>query len=197
MSLIQLIAGLGNPGPEYAETRHNAGFWLLDALLQQANGTWVSQSKFFGLASRCQIGSQSVHVLKPSTFMNKSGQSVLAMAQFYKIPPEAILVVHDELDIFPGEIRIKRGGGHGGHNGLRDLHRVLGDSYARISVGIGHPGHKSEVLNYVLGKPRMDDRNAMDDAIRATLSWLPDIVRGEWNAAMNALHQRQGDSSGI
>jgi PTH1 family peptidyl-tRNA hydrolase len=197
VSLIQLIAGLGNPGPEYAETRHNAGFWLLDALLQQANGTWTSQSKFFGLTSRCHIGSQPIQLLKPTTFMNKSGQSVLALAQFYKIPPEAILIVHDELDIFPGEIRIKRGGGHGGHNGLRDLHRVLGDSYARIRVGIGHPGHKSEVLNYVLGKPRIEDRNVIDDAIRATLSWLPDIVRGEWNAAMNALHQRQGGSSGI
>ncbi|NBS11780.1 MAG: aminoacyl-tRNA hydrolase [Gammaproteobacteria bacterium] len=196
MSLIQLIAGLGNPGPEYAETRHNAGFWLLDALLQ-SQGTWTSQSKFFGLTSRCQIGAQTVHVLKPMTFMNKSGQSVLAVAQFYKIPPEAILIVHDELDINPGEIRLKRGGGHGGHNGLRDVQRVLGDSYARIRVGIGHPGHKSQVLNYVLGKPRESERNAIQEGLAATLSWLPEIVRGDWSAAMNALHQRQGESSGI
>lgn len=197
MSQIQLIAGLGNPGPEYAETRHNAGFWLLDTLNRDTGAAWSVQSKFFGHTSRCVVAGHVLHLLKPMTFMNKSGQSVLALSQFYKIPPESILIVHDELDIAPGEIRIKRGGGHGGHNGLRDLHRVLGEGYARIRVGIGHPGHKAEVLNFVLGKPRAEDRADIEDAINAALKWLPEIISGQWEAPMNALHQRQGGSRGI
>jgi PTH1 family peptidyl-tRNA hydrolase len=190
VSTYKLIIGLGNPGPEYAETRHNAGFWLLDALANQISTSLSAESKFFGLAGKGFIGPQAVHLLKPMTFMNRSGQSALALAQFYKIEPEEILVVHDELDIEPGQIRLKQGGGHGGHNGLRDLHRVFGPEYARIRVGIGHPGHKSKVHGYVLGKASVEQHEQIDDAINHTLKFMTDIVQGTWDQAMNALHQR-------
>jgi peptidyl-tRNA hydrolase, PTH1 family len=187
----RLIIGLGNPGADYAETRHNAGFWLLDALASRlAAPGFASESKFFGLTTKVSLEGRPLHLLKPTTFMNRSGQSALALAQFYKVEPEEILAVHDELDIEPGQIRLKRGGGHGGHNGLRDLHRVFGPDYARIRVGIGHPGHKDRVLGYVLGKPQADERQLIDDAIDDTLSYFTDIVIGDWDRAMGTLHQR-------
>ena len=189
MSTYKLIIGLGNPGPEYAETRHNAGFWLLDALINRISSSLSAESKFFGLAGKGLIGPQAIHLLKPMTFMNRSGQSALAIAQFYKIDPQEILVVHDELDIEPGQIRLKKGGGHGGHNGLRDLHRVFGPGYARIRVGIGHPGHKSKVHGYVLSKAPTEQLQEIDKAIDHTLKFMTDIVQGEWDNAMNALHQ--------
>jgi len=190
VSTYKLIIGLGNPGPEYAETRHNAGFWLLDALAKQTMTSLTAESKFFGVAGKGFIGPYAMHLLKPMTFMNRSGQSALALAQFYKIEPEQILIVHDELDIEPGQIRLKQGGGHGGHNGLRDLHRVFGPDYARIRVGIGHPGHKSKVHGYVLGTATAEQRAQIDDGIDHTLSFINDIVQGNWDQAMNALHQR-------
>jgi peptidyl-tRNA hydrolase, PTH1 family len=190
VSVYRLIVGLGNPGADYAETRHNAGFWLLDALAQQCSASFSTESKFFGMTAKAHIHGQAVHLLKPTTFMNRSGQSALALAQFYKIEPTEILIVHDELDIAPGQIRLKRGGGHGGHNGLRDLHRVFGAEYARIRVGIGHPGHKDRVLGYVLGKPQAEDRRLIDEAIDDTLSYIKDIVTGDWDRAMGTLHQR-------
>jgi len=191
-----LIVGLGNPGPQYTRNRHNVGFMAADAIARRHSFSGFSK-RFRGEIAEGTLAGDKVLLLKPMTFMNKSGQSVLALSQFYKIPPESILIVHDELDIAPGEIRIKRGGGHGGHNGLRDLHRVLGEGYARIRVGIGHPGHKAEVLNFVLGKPRAEDRADIEDAINAALKWLPEIISGQWEAPMNALHQRQGGSRGI
>ena len=190
MSAYRLIIGLGNPGPEYAETRHNAGFWLLDRLAQTLKVEWKTDSKSFGVSAKGLLGAHTLWLLKPMTYMNKSGQSALALAQFYKIPPTEILVVHDELDIDAGQIRLKRGGGHGGHNGLRDLHRVLGADYARIRVGIGHPGHKSQVHNYVLSRAPSDSRHRIDDAIEATIAHFPEIIAGTWDAPMNALHQR-------
>ncbi len=190
MSTYKLIIGLGNPGPEYAETRHNAGFWLLDALSKQTSTSLMANAKFFGLAGKGFVGAHAIHLLKPMTFMNRSGQSALAVAQFYKIEPAEILVIHDELDIEPGQIRLKQGGGHGGHNGLRDLHRVFGPDYARIRVGIGHPGHKSKVHGYVLGKATAEQRGQIDEAMDHTLSFIHDIVQGTWDQAMNALHQR-------
>lgn len=190
MNGYRLIIGLGNPGADYSETRHNAGFWLLDALASRLSGHFASESKFFGLTAKVNLAGHPLHLLKPTTFMNRSGQSALAVAQFYKIEPAEILIVHDELDIEPGQIRLKRGGGHGGHNGLRDLHRVFGPDYARIRVGIGHPGHKDRVLGYVLGKPQADERRLIDDAIADTLSYFTDIVTGDWDRAMGTLHQR-------
>jgi PTH1 family peptidyl-tRNA hydrolase len=190
VSAYKLIIGLGNPGAEYAETRHNAGFWLLDALANQLSTPLSTESKFFGLAGKALVGSHAVHLLKPMTFMNRSGQSALALAQFYKIDPHEILIIHDELDIEPGQIRLKTGGGHGGHNGLRDLHRVFGSDYGRIRVGIGHPGHKSKVHGYVLGRATSKQREHIDDAIHHTLKFMTDIVQGNWDQAMNALHQR-------
>lgn len=190
MSAFRLLVGLGNPGPEYAETRHNAGFWLLDQLADQLHLEFRAESKFFGLLAKGTLGMHPVFLLKPMTYMNKSGQSALALAQFYKVSVDQILIIHDELDIEAGQIRLKRGGGHGGHNGLRDLHRVFGADYARIRVGIGHPGHKSQVHNYVLSKPPTEARQRINDGIDATLSYFPDILTGAWDAPMNALHQR-------
>jgi len=187
---FRLIIGLGNPGADYAETRHNAGFWLLDALASRLSTNFVTESKFFGMTAKANFDGLSLHLLKPTTFMNRSGQAALAMAQFYKIEPSAILIVHDELDIEPGQIRLKRGGGHGGHNGLRDLHRVFGPDYGRIRVGIGHPGHKDRVLGYVLGKPQTADRQQIDEAIDETLAYFKEIVTGDWDRAMGTLHQR-------
>jgi len=190
VNAFKLIIGLGNPGPEYSETRHNAGFWLLDALAKNIDTQLAVEPKFFGVTGKGLIGHQSVQLLKPATFMNRSGQSALAIAQFYKIEPRQILVVHDELDIEPGQIRLKLGGGHGGHNGLRDLHRVLGPDYARIRVGIGHPGHKSKVHGYVLSKASNEQRDKIAEAIDHTLVFINDIVRSDWDQAMNILHQR-------
>jgi PTH1 family peptidyl-tRNA hydrolase len=185
-----LVIGLGNPGAEYAETRHNAGFWLLDRLASQFNLDFKAESKFFGQLAKGTLGVHSVLLLKPMTYMNKSGQSVLALAQFYKVTVDQILIVHDELDLEAGQIRLKRGGGHGGHNGLRDLHRVLGADYARIRVGIGHPGHQSRVHAYVLSRPPTEAKQHIDDGIDAAVSYFPDILAGTWDAPMNALHQR-------
>lgn len=190
MSIFKLIIGLGNPGSEYAETRHNAGFWLLDALAKQTSIPMSADAKFFGIAGKGFVGPTAIHLLKPTTFMNRSGQSALTFAQFYKIKPAEILVIHDELDIEPGQIRLKQGGGHGGHKGLRDLHRVFGPDYARVRVGIGHPGHKLEVHGYVLGKATAEQRSRINEAMDHTLSFRYDIVQGTWDQAMNALHQR-------
>ncbi|MBU26166.1 MAG: aminoacyl-tRNA hydrolase [Gammaproteobacteria bacterium] len=190
MNIFKLIIGLGNPGPEYSETRHNAGFWLLDTLAKNSNIQLVVEPKYFGVTGKGLIGLQSAHLLKPYTFMNRSGQSALAIAQFYKIEPQEILVVHDELDVEPGQIRLKLGGGHGGHNGLRDLHRVLGPGYARIRIGIGHPGHKSKVHDYVLSKASSEQRDNIAEAIDHALTFINDIVRSDWDQAMNVLHQR-------
>jgi len=190
VNAFKLIIGLGNPGSEYSETRHNAGFWLLDALAKTIDVQLAVEPKFFGLTGKGLIGVQSVHLLKPATFMNRSGNSAVAIAQFYKIKPQEILVVHDELDIEPGQVRLKLGGGHGGHNGLRDLHRVLGPDYARIRIGIGHPGHKSKVHGYVLSKASSEQRDNIAKAIEHTITFINRIVRSDWDQAMTILHQR-------
>ena len=197
MSAVALIVGLGNPGAKYDQTRHNAGFWFLDGLARRFHCTLTPENRFQGEAGRCDIDGADCRLLKPTTFMNRSGQSVAALAGFFKIPPEAILVVHDELDLEPGTVRLKRGGGHGGHNGLRDLISALGSrEFLRLRVGIGHPGHRDDVINYVLNKPSADDRIAIDAAIESALLQVPAIVRGDHEAAMNALHRRPERSSG-
>ncbi len=189
---IRLIAGLGNPGPEYEQTRHNAGFWFLDTLVQRYGGQFRPESKFHGLATRLQIRGHELWLIKPTTFMNRSGQAVAALANFYKIPPEQILIVHDELDLGVGIARLKRGGGHGGHNGLRDLHtRLGGNGYARLRIGIGHPGDARAVTGYVLGKPPLDDRVAIDRAIDEALEEVEPLLEGEWERAVHRLHSRR------
>lgn len=191
MSSVALIVGLGNPGAKYDQTRHNAGFWFLDGLARRFHCALNPEHRFHGETGRCDIDGGDCRLLKPGTFMNRSGQSVAALAGFFKIPPEAILVVHDELDLEPGTVRLKRGGGHGGHNGLRDLISALGSKeFLRLRVGIGHPGHRDDVVNYVLNKPSAEDRIAIDAAIESALLEVPRIVSGDHEAVMNALHRR-------
>ena len=187
--MIQLIAGLGNPGPEYLATRHNAGFWWLETLAQQWGLQLTHSRDFHGFTASSQQQGRKVWLLQPTLFMNRSGQSVAALARFYKIPPENILVVHDELDLEPGQARLKQGGGHAGHNGLRDINAQLGSpNYWRLRLGIGHPGSKPEVVNWVLKKPSPDHRIAIEQAIDRSLLAVPDILAGEMEKAMRTIH---------
>jgi peptidyl-tRNA hydrolase, PTH1 family len=189
-SLISMIAGLGNPGSDYRGTRHNAGADFVEALARHYGATLQVESRFFGLTARIQYAGHDLRLLIPTTFMNRSGQAVAAMASFYKVAPESILVAHDELDIPPGSARFKRGGGHGGHNGLRDIVSCLGNnnSFARLRVGIGHPGHASRVTGYVLGKPTAVEREQIDASIDAAIAALPLLLAGEDTRAMTQLH---------
>lgn len=189
MSHIELIVGLGNPGPKYDATRHNVGFWLVDLLARGHGETFKLENKFHGEITRVQVRQRAVWLLKPTTFMNRSGHAVQPFANFYKISPEKILVVHDELDIAPGTVRVKRDGGHGGHNGLRDIITQLGSSaFGRLRIGIGHPGIASAVANYVLSTPSPDDREHMLNVIDESLRYLPELIDGEWQKVMNHLH---------
>lgn len=192
-SRIQLIVGLGNPGSQYEQTRHNAGFWFVEALARQHGASFKSESKFHGEACKISISGHEVWLLKPMTFMNRSGQGIAALARFYKIEPANILVAHDELDLPPGDIRLKQGGGHGGHNGLRDTIEQLGNSrdFQRLRIGIGHPGHSSQVTGYVLGKPPADEQRLMEDAIDTALKVMPLAIDGELQKAMNQLHTKR------
>jgi PTH1 family peptidyl-tRNA hydrolase len=188
---IRLIAGLGNPGRQYEQTRHNAGFWFLDAVCDACHTTLKKESRFHGEVIKTLINNEPVWLLKPDTFMNLSGQSVAALANFYKIEPGQILIVHDELDLPPGVARLKQGGGHGGHNGLRDSIARLGSKeFYRLRLGIGHPGDKSQVHDYVLHRPSRDDDIAIRQGIDEALAVLPDVVTGQWDRAMNQLHSR-------
>jgi PTH1 family peptidyl-tRNA hydrolase len=196
VSGIQLIVGLGNPGREYEDTRHNAGAWLVEQLARSCGCAFAPETKFHGLTGRLRLAGHDLKLLIPNTFMNRSGQAVVALATFFKIPPQAILVVHDELDLAPGTARFKLGGGHGGHNGLRDIMAQLpkadltkeSSEFHRLRIGIGHPGSADKVVGYVLGRPSGDDRIAIDRAIAAALEALPLAVEGEWRRAMNQLH---------
>ena len=189
---VQLIVGLGNPGPKYAQTRHNVGFLFVDQLARSKGATFRPEAKFHGEVCKLHLGGHELWLLKPMTFMNRSGQAVAALARFYKIPPEAILVVHDELDIPAGQLRLKQGGGHGGHNGLRDIISQLGSrDFLRLRIGIDHPGTAREVTNYVLGKASPDDRISIEAAIDEALHSLPQILDGDLQAAMNRLHSRK------
>lgn len=186
---IDLIVGLGNPGRDYADTRHNAGFWFVEAVARKFGGSFRQERKFQGEVARTHIDDHEVWLLKPDTFMNLSGQSVLAFMQFYKIELGAILVVHDELDLPAGVVRLKQGGGHGGHNGLRDIsQRCGGNGFQRLRLGIGHPGDKSRVTGHVLSKVSSEDLRAIEDAMTAALDVLPQVVNGDFQKAMNTLH---------
>lgn len=182
------IAGLGNPGAEYERTRHNAGFWFADAVADRWRGSFKVESKFFGSLARVRIESTDVLILKPSTFMNRSGQAVQALMQFYKLGPADLLVAHDELDLPAGKMQLKLAGGHGGHNGLRDIHKPLGDGYRRLRVGIGHPGDKNLVLNYVLGRPSKADDEAIQAGIGRAMDVLPIWLSQSWDKALQQLH---------
>lgn len=189
MTAIRLIVGLGNPGREYETTRHNAGFWWVDELARQQNLNFKSEAKFHGLAARGQLHGHEVLLLKPQTFMNVSGRAVGALAQFYKITPAEILVVHDELDLQPGVARLKMGGGHGGHNGLKDIIAHLGTKdFWRLRFGIGHPGERSEVVNYVLNDPRREERGLIDEAMQQAQNVVHLVIEGKTEAAMLKLH---------
>jgi len=187
--MIRLIAGLGNPGPEYEQTRHNAGFWWVDEAARQLGTSLQMERGHFGLVGRASVGGHSVWLVEPQTYMNRSGQAVASLARFFKITPEEILVVHDELDLPPGDVRLKKGGGHAGHNGLRDIHAQLGSpDYWRLRIGIGHPGHRNEVANWVLKKPSPDDRIAIAQAMDRALKGLPDLIAGDMHKATAQIH---------
>jgi len=187
---IRLIAGLGNPGPEYDQTRHNAGFWFVDELARRHGGQFRREGKFAGEVCRLHLGGQEVWLLKPQTYMNRSGQSLKLMTTFYKIDIGEVLVAHDEIDLPPGTTRLKRGGGHGGHNGLRDIMAQLGKDFWRLRIGVGHPGSKEQVVNYVLGRPGRDEDTLIRQDIDAAADLADRIVGGEIQKAMNQLHAR-------
>lgn len=187
---IEMIVGLGNPGGNYEQTRHNAGFWCVDALAQRNGGVFRVEAKFQAQVCRISLAQRECWLLKPTTFMNRSGIAVAALAGFYKIPVESILVVHDELDLPPGVARLKQGGGHGGHNGLRDIIAQLGVNFMRLRIGIGHPGDKDAVVDYVLQRPSVVDRQQIEAAMDAALTVMPDAVNGEMQRAMHSLHSQ-------
>ena len=187
--MIRLFVGLGNPGPDHDHTRHNAGFWWVDALARTLNTPLEMEKSCFGLVARSAHQGKSVWLLEPQTFMNLSGKSVATLSNFYKIAPQEILVAHDDLDIAPGEAKIKLGGSHAGHNGLRDIHAQLGtDQYWRLRLGIGHPGNKAEVIHWVLKKPSLDHRIAVDQAIERALKALPQLLDGDMEQAIRLTH---------
>lgn len=185
---LHALIGLGNPGAEYARTRHNTGFWFADLVAARAGASFRTESKFFGETARVKLGGTDLLLLKPATYMNKSGQAVTALANFYKLKPEQLLVAHDELDLPAGTMRLKLGGGHGGHNGLRDIHRSQGDGYRRLRIGIGHPGDKNLVLNYVLGRPGKADEEAIFDGLADALDAIEVGYRDGWDKATQQLH---------
>lgn len=187
---IDLIVGLGNPGTQYQRTRHNVGFWLLDQLADATRSTLREESRFSAEVGSAALGGRRVVLMKPTTYMNLSGQAVGAYVRYFKVAPGSVLVVHDELDLVPGVVRLKRGGGHGGHNGLRDITAQIGGDFLRLRIGIGHPGSADRVVEYVLGNPPVTEREAIEAAIASGLSVLPAIVDGQDAKIMNQLNRR-------
>ncbi|WP_266156416.1 aminoacyl-tRNA hydrolase [Dyella silvatica] len=189
MAGLRLIVGLGNPGTEYLRTRHNAGFWFVDALAMGQGERFGFDGKLHGETCKLRIGGEPVWLLKPATFMNKSGIAVASALRYYKIEPEQCLVAHDELDLDAGTVRLKFDGGHGGQNGLRDIVAHLGHAkFHRLRVGIGHPGHRDQVTPWVLGRPSVKDEEAIFDGINRALNVLPLAVDGQFDKAMQQLH---------
>lgn len=183
---LKLFVGLGNPGEKYADTRHNAGFWWIDLVAEQTSTPISLDAKMYGAVGKLN---QNAWLLKPNTFMNASGKSVAALVNYFKISPEEILVIHDELDLSPGQAKLKFGGGHGGHNGLRDIHAALGTpNYWRLRLGIGHPGNKNEVVNYVLKPPTKDEQSAIHQGIDNSSKVLDLLLKGDVEEAMLKLH---------
>ena len=189
MSEIKLIVGLGNPGDKYTDTRHNAGEWLIERLARRFNVSLNPESKFFGKSARTLVNGKEVRLLVPTTFMNLSGKAVGALASFYRIKPEEILVIHDELDLLPGIAKLKQGGGHGGHNGLKDIVTQLGNNnFYRLRIGIGHPGHRDLVAGYVLNKPSPADRNALEKVLDEATDCVEMIFKDGMVKATNRLN---------
>ena len=193
MTAIQLIVGLGNPGPEYEQTRHNAGALFVERLASAQGINLSADKKYFGLTGKFSHQGRDVRLLIPTTYMNRSGQSVAALANFFRIPPAAILVAHDELDMPPGIAKLKLGGGHGGHNGLRDIIAQLGNqnSFYRLRLGIGHPGDKNLVSGFVLGRAPRSEQEKLEASIDFALDVLPEMLAGDWTKAMQKLHSQK------
>jgi len=189
---IRLLVGLGNPGPEYEATRHNAGFWWLDAVAAKLGARLTFDRNYHGLVARVnRAGADPVWLLEPQTFMNLSGKSVAALARFFKIAADEILVAHDELDLLPGQVKLKQGGSHAGHNGLKDIVAQFGSAdFWRLRLGIGHPGVKAEVINYVLRKPSQEHREAIEHCVTRTLDTLDLLLAGEMERAMMKVHSK-------
>ena len=188
---LRLVVGLGNPGPEYAETRHNAGFWFCERLARELGASFSRESRYHGLVAKVRIAGADLWLLMPQTFMNRSGQSVQALARFFRVAPAEMLVVHDELDLPPGQMRLKFGGGLGGHNGLKDITSHLGtQDYWRLRIGIGHPGDRDLVTDYVLKRARREEQDEIDAALdRALLAW-PLLSKAEFNAATQRINSK-------
>lgn len=187
---IRLIAGLGNPGSRYEATRHNAGFWFVERVAAAHRVSWKSESRFFGDIAQLRIGGEVVWLLKPTTFMNQSGRSVAALCRYFSLQASQVLVVHDEIDLAPGVVRLKRGGGHGGHNGLRDIIPQLGGAdFARLRIGVGHPGRKEQVVGYVLARANVEQRALIDDAIERAADRVDDMITLGLERVMNELHR--------
>ncbi|MCY4285058.1 MAG: aminoacyl-tRNA hydrolase [Thiotrichales bacterium] len=191
----QLLIGLGNPGARYEATRHNAGVWLLDQVARRHASGFRSLARCFGAIADADIEGVRIRLFRPDTFMNHSGRAVAAVAGFYKVPVERILIAHDEIDLPPGAVRLKRGGGHGGHNGLRDVVPQLGGAgFSRIRIGVGHPGHRDRVIGHVLDSPPATERSEIDDAIDRVVGDIARIAGGDLEGVMNALHRRDRGS---
>lgn len=187
---IQLVVGLGNPGADYVMTRHNAGWWFVDALARARGGTFSAERKFSGDVCRVTIGGHDVRLLKPTTFMNRSGQSVKALSAYLKVPVEGILVAHDDLDLPFGTVRLKQGGGAGGHNGLKDITAHMGENYLRARFGIAHPGGSRDVIDYVLERAGREEEAAIMEAIGATVEQMPALLDGQLEKVTQILHSR-------
>ena len=187
--MIKLFVGLGNPGAEYESTRHNAGFWWIDALSRELKAPLAFDKSYYGQVARSNTNGQNVWLLTPQTFMNLSGKSVAVLAKFFKFRPEEILIVHDELDVSPGQAKLKFGGSHAGHNGLRDIHAQLGTGdYWRLRLGVGHPGNKDDVVDWVLRKPMQEHRVAIEECIARSLKAVPALLAGEMDKATMMIH---------
>ncbi|ROR34808.1 aminoacyl-tRNA hydrolase [Inmirania thermothiophila] len=186
---LALVVGLGNPGPRYEDTRHNAGAWFVEALARAHGVALREEARFRARVGRGVIAGADLRLAVPTTYMNHSGEAVAALARFFRIPPEAILVAHDDLDLPPGTARLKQGGGHGGHNGLRDIIARLGSpAFRRLRLGIGHPGHRDEVVAYVLRRPPPEERRAIEEAVARALEVFPLVAEGALGRAMSRLH---------
>jgi PTH1 family peptidyl-tRNA hydrolase len=187
---LRLIVGLGNPGSEYARTRHNAGFWLVDELARRHRGVFRAESRHQGELARVDIGRDDVWLLKPTTFMNRSGAAIASVCGFYKIDAAQVLVAHDEIDLPVGAVRLKQGGGHGGHNGLRDTIAAIGEGFWRLRLGVGHPGSRDQVVDYVLRRASAEDDALIQRAIGSAADIVPQILADGAQKAMNRLHTK-------
>jgi PTH1 family peptidyl-tRNA hydrolase len=189
---LRIVVGLGNPGPEHQLTRHNAGFWFVDLLARRYGGEFRDYRKYSGETARITVGAQELILLKPTTYMNRSGLSIRQLSEFYKVPPDQVLVAHDELDLPVGSVRLKLAGGHGGHNGLRDTIAHLGENFWRLRLGISHPGTRAEVIDYVLTRAPRNEEDLILDAVNGAAECLPLLLEQGAERVMSKLHARTG-----